>query len=401
MASTPAALDPLGHHEDRVWPAAPGSYGGRRARKGGRYRVFVPSEIARRRFALDDDAVAAIAEASRALAQLDANPARSSSLNAIATNLLRSESTASSRIEGIAISHKRLARAAYGQVGDHRATEVLGNVDAMRHAVELGARPGRLDVDDILDIHRTLLRYTDDHAIAGTIRDQQNWIGGNDFSPLGATFVPPPPELVPALLRDLCAFVARDDLAPVAQAAIAHAQFENIHPFVDGNGRTGRALIYAILRRRRAIGAYIPPISLVLVQERRSYVNGLGAYSGGDVGSWTTLLSDAVTRAVAIATRLGDAIEQRRLAWLERLGNPRADSAVRQLVAALPAQPIVDVAAGREITGKSHPAVSSALRQLEQAGILRPLDDRRWGRAWESDELLSLVASVEKSVGRR
>lgn len=405
MTPSTAAAEPLGRHEDRIWPAAPGSYGGRRARKGGRYRVFVPSEIGRRRFALGDDSVAAISEASRALAQLDGNPSRAASLNALATNLLRSESAASSRIEGIAVSHKRLARAAYrqtsSQASDHRAAEVLGNVDAMRRAVELGSRPGQLCVDDVLDIHSTLLRFTDDHAIAGVIREQQNWIGGNAFTPLGATFVPPPPELVPVLLQDLCAFIARDDIAPVAQAAIAHAQFENIHPFADGNGRTGRALIYAILRRRGEIGAYIPPISLVLVQQQGDYVKGLGAFSGGDVDSWTTLLTDAITRAVAIAEQLGTAIEQRRLAWLERLGNPRADAAVRQLVAALPAQPIIDVAAGREITGKSHVAVGAALHQLEAAGILRPLNERQWGRVWECDELLSLVTSFEKSLARR
>jgi Fic family protein len=243
-----------------------------------------------------------------------------------------------------------------------------------------------------------LLRFTDDSAIAGVIRERQNWIGGSSFTPLGAAFVPPPPELVPDLLDDLCAFIARDDIAPAAQAAIAHAQFENIHPFADGNGRTGRALIYSILRRRGEIGIYVPPISLVLVRQPRDYIAGLGAYSGGDVGTWTTLLADATTSAVGIAERLADAIERRQLSWLERLGRPRADAAVRQLVSALPAQPVIDVATGREITGKSHVAVGSALRQLEAADILRPLNERQWGRVWECAELLDLVTSFEKGL---
>jgi Fic family protein len=405
MNSNPASTEPLGHREDHVWPAAPGAYGGRRARRGGRYQVFVPSKIEKRRFPLADDAVTAISEASKSLAQLNGETSRTVSLNALATNLLRSESAASSRIEGIAVSHKRLARAAYRGSGaeapDHRAAEVLGNVEAMKRAIELGSRDAPLSVDDILDIHRTLLRFTDDHGIAGLLREQQNWIGGNAFTPLGAAFVPPPPELVPDLLKDLCAFVARDDVAPAAQAAIAHAQFENIHPFVDGNGRTGRALIYAILRRRGEISTYIPPISLILVREQRNYVNGLGAYSSGDVDSWTTLLADAITGAVSIAKRLAVAIEERQSVWIDSLGDPRADAAVRQLVSALPAQPIVDVAAAREITGKSHVAVGAALRQLESANILRPLNERQWGRVWECDELLDLVTSFEKGLSSR
>lgn len=405
MASRTAATEPLGHHEDRVWPAAPGAYGGRHARKGGRYRVFIPSEIAERRFSFADDTVAAISDASKALAQLDASASRAAALNALATNLLRSESAASSRIEGIAVSHKRLARAAYrgtgSPVSDHRASEVLGNVEAMKRAIELGSRSAPLSVDDILDIHRTLLRFTDDQGIAGVIREKQNWIGGNAFSPLGAAFVPPPPESVSGLLRDLCTFVERDDVAPVAQAAIAHAQFENIHSFADGNGRTGRALIYAILRRRGEIGAYVPPISMVLVREQRDYIDGLGAYSGGDVDTWTALLADAVSGAVAIACDLARAIDACQIAWLERLDNPRSDAAVRQIVAALPAQPVIDVATGREITGKSHVSVGAALRQLEHAGILRPLNEHQWGRAWECDELLDLVAGFEKNLSAR
>lgn len=404
MASTTALAEPLGHREDRIWPAAPGGYGGRRVRKGGRYQVFVPSKIGKRRFPLGDDAVGAISEASKALAQLDGETSRTFSLNALATNLLRSESAASSRIEGIAVSHKRLARAAYrgssDEGPDRRAAEVLGNVEAMKRAIELGSRDRPLSVNDILDIHRTLLRFTDDHGIAGVVREQQNWIGGNAFTPLSAAFVPPPPELVPELLEDLCAFIARIDIAPAAQAAIAHAQFENIHPFADGNGRTGRALIYAILRRRGEIGAYIPPISLILVREKQSYIKGLGAYSSGDVGNWTTLLADAITGAVSIAEQLAAAIEERQSTWIDSLGNPRADAAVRQLISALPAQPVVDVAAAREITGKSHVAVGAALRQLEAANILRPLDERRWGRVWECDELLNLVTSFEKGLAQ-
>ncbi len=275
---------------------------------------------------------------------------------------------------------------------------MLGNVEAMKQAIDQGDAGGPFKVSHIQDLHTTLLRFTADRHIAGIIRDKQNWIGGNDYNPLGATFVPPPPKLVPALLDDFCRFVERNDLDPVAQAAIAHAQFENIHPFMDGNGRVGRALIHTILRRGGAVGRYIPPISMVLAAEQKSYTAGFGAYSSGDASSWCELFGTATDRAAQEAERLATEIEDLQEEWLTRLGNPRRDAAVRQLVSSLPEQPVIDVAAGRHLTGKSHVAVQNALNQLESAGIIKRLNERKWGRAWECEALLELVENFEASV---
>jgi len=343
-----------------------------------------------------------MAQATKALGQLSVGSPRLTSLEALARNVLRSESMASSRIEGVAISHKRLARAAYAEAhsrgGDRRAAEVLGNVEAMQLAIEIGARGAAVAIEDIKQLHRTLLHHVDDEQIAGVIREGQNWIGGNDYNPVGAAFVPPPHEQVELLLEDLCRFMSRDDLAAVTQAAVAHAQFENIHPFADGNGRTGRALIYTVLRRRGEISRIFPPVSLVLASQPKAYVGGLGAYSEGKVDIWCERLAVATTRAAEAAQRMGAVIEEREQQWLDRLGRPRRDSAVRQLVRELPAHPVVDVASGQQLTGKSHVAVGSALHQLERAGILQPLNERKWGRAWECGELLDLVAELERDV---
>jgi Fic family protein len=399
-AGTAAAV-PLGHCETRLWPADPGAYGGSKARRGGRYEVFIPDPIHARDFALDGEAVAAIAEATRALQHLDHSPPRVATLSALARNLLRSESVASSRIEGVNISHKRLARAAYradkGQ-RDHRAAEVLGNVEAMERAIELGTETKQLKVADIEDIHRTLLRFTADADIAGVMRKKQNWIGGNDHNPVGASYVPPPPEHVRPLLKDLCAFVNRDDVAPIAQAAVAHAQFETIHPFADGNGRAGRALIYTVLRRRGEVTKYVPPISLILAGEPKAYIGGLTAYREGEVSLWSARFAQASARAAQEAERLAELIEERQSAWLDALGQPRKDAAVRQLVSVLPAHPVMDVVVAQKLTGKSHVAIGRALQQLEDAGILNRLNERKWGRVWECDQLLSLVDSFEQSV---
>jgi Fic family protein len=396
-----AAQGRYGRWETRQWPANPGAPGGRRARRGGSYDAFVPPPIAERGFAFADDTVATIVEASRALGRLAQDPPKLASFEAVARNLLRSEGVASSRIEGLQISHQRLARAVYAEGrpgGDPHAAEVVGNVEALEQAIALGAGAEPFTVEDVQAIHHTLLRRSFDVKIAGVIRTTQNWIGGNDYNPLDARFVPPPPELVPALLEDLCAFMARDDLPAVAQAAIAHAQFETIHPFADGNGRVGRALISTVLRRTGEWAGFAPPISLVFGRRKQTYIAGLENYRDGGLDAWCTLFAGATTQAAVDAERLAAEVEALETEWIERLGHPRADAASRQIVAALPAHPVIDVKAAQEITGKSHVAVGKALVALERAGIVAPLAERRWGRVWECGELLDLVTEFEASL---
>lgn len=392
---------PFGRYVDCLWEPNPAGQG-RRARRGGRYRAFIPDAIADREFPLDSGADAALYQATKALERLQHVPSRTATLDAVAQNLLRSESVASSRIEDVQISHKRLARAAQLTPGasrrDSRAREVLGNVEAMRQAIEVGAR-AKIAVADLIEIHRLLLRHADDRRIAGVVRTTQNWIGGNAFNPLEAAFVPPPAQHVPGLLDDLCRFMGRDDLPPIIQAAIAHAQFETIHPFADGNGRTGRALIYAVLRSRGEVTRYIPPISLILAATPKSYIGGLNAYRGGEASEWCELFAEETARAARQAERLAEEIESLEEEWLRRIGDARQGSAVRLLIAALPEQPVLNSAQAGELIGRSHVAVNNALRQLEEAGILRRLNENKWGRVWEADELLDLVEDFEESIG--
>ena len=391
----------MGGTFDREWALNPAAQG-RKGRRGGRYRAFVPDPVAERDFTLDAEAAAALNRATKALERLQHVPARIATLGAVAQNLLRSESVASSRIEGVLISQKRLARATHlgpGRgAGGRTAAEVLGNVEAMRKAIDIGAESAQIGVGDLIQIHRLLLRFADDHGIAGIVRTTQNWIGGNDYHPIEAVYVPPPAEEVPGLLDDLCKFAQREDLPPVLQAAIAHAQFETIHPFADGNGRAGRALIYSVLRRRGEISRYIPPISLLLASTPKAYVAGLTAYREGGVSEWCESFALATEGAAGEAQNLAEAIEDLELEWLERAGSPRAGSAACLLIAALPERPVFDSATAQRLTDRSHVAVNAALRQLEEAGIVRRLNERKWGRAWECTELLELVEAFEESV---
>lgn len=272
-------------------------------------------------------------------------------------------------------------------------------MSALEQAVELGTRAKSVGAGDIQDVHRTLLGLAFEE-IAGVIRDRQNWIGGSDYHPLDAAYVPPPPDRVRPLLDDLCRFMARTDIAPLVQASIVHAQFETIHPFADGNGRVGRALIYTVLRRREESTRYIPPISLVLASQPRAYIGGLVDYREGRLSEWCTIFAAAAGRAAALAGELARRIEALQQNWIERLDNPRRDSVVRELIASLPGQPVIDVSAGTRLTGKSHVAVGSALRALQDVGALQRLNEKKWGHLWECGELIQLVGDTEKQMGR-
>ncbi|MBI5488202.1 MAG: Fic family protein [Deltaproteobacteria bacterium] len=384
----------------RTWPANPDAPGGRADRRAFSYQAYVPDSIAQRRFSLSSTDAAAVSEAERAVDALNRDPPRMAALEVLARRLLRAESVASSRIEGLVLSHRRLARAEVEAIEsrDETAASVLGNVAAMERAVALGSGAGALELDDVLALHRELLLATTTPEIAGVLRTRQNWVGGNLLHPGRAEFVPPPPELVRGLVADLCAFANREDLPPAAQAAVAHAQFETIHPFADGNGRVGRALVHVVLRRRGLAPHYVPPVSLVLAADARAYVEGLTAYRDERIGDWVHLFAGALARAAAKARELAMRLTSLQDAWRKRTGGPRAHSSAEALIVRLPAHPIVTVASAQTILGRSKQAVNEAVRALADAGILRPVTLARRNRAWEAPELFDLIDDVEREL---
>lgn len=184
--------------------------------------------------------------------------------------------------------------------------------------------------------------------IGGQVRDKENWIGGNDYNPCGAAFVPPPTEEVGWLLDDLCRFSSSEMLPPLAQVAIAHAQFETIHLFIDGNGRTGRALVQVLLRRRGLAPRYVPPISVVLASDKARYISGLTAFREGAVAGWIHDFAVASARAAHLAERYVANAEDLTEAWTQKLragSNPRSDAAAWAVIDVLIGYPVVAVAA--------------------------------------------------------
>ena len=269
----------------------------------------------------------------------------------------------------------------------------------MERAIEIGAEQRRFRLDDLLDIHRTLLEGTTEERFAGVVRTDQNWIGGRGTSPRDATFIPPPHDRVPALLDDLVAFVNLDDLPAISQAAIAHAQFETIHPFGDGNGRAGRCLIHVILRRR-GVALIVPPISVVLATNAKHYIAGLTDFREGRVDDWIGGFAEAVSLAAHSTDVLRTQIDGLLQELVERAGSPRADSVARSIILDLPKQPVVSA----EVAAKAHQvtptAARSALNRLQETGALVPTRvGRRRDREWISDDLFQLLDAFEHDLG--
>jgi Fic family protein len=283
------------------------------------------------------------------------------------------------------------------RVGPETA-EVLANVDAMQFAVEEAAADDLVTIDHLSNIHHALL-VSSKPEIAGVFRTSQNWIGGNDYNPCGADFVPPPPETIHPLLEDLVAFSNDDSLPPLVQSAIAHAQFETIHPFDDGNGRTGRALIQVILRRRALAPAYVPPISVVLARDRDRYIESLTRFRKGDEAHWFEQFAVAAARAADLAREYLEKVVALQLRWREQLtnsANPRSNAAAWALIDVLPAHPVITAGVAAAVTGRSRPAVDQAIRQLVEAGALSPLSEAARNRSWEVVGLLDLLSGLEE-----
>lgn len=384
----------------RTWEHDPTRYAPPKHRRACAYDAFVPEPIRDLEVSLGGDVLASMTEADAAIRSLNnqADPA----LAPFARLLLRTESIASSKVEGLQIDARDLARAEaradLGRTPGTTAAEILANVDAMQLAVEEASAADAFHVDRIAAVHNALLRAAPNSSIAGRVRSVQNWIGGNDYNPCGAAFVPPPPEEVPALLVDLCRAVDEETLPPLVQAAVVHAQFETIHPFEDGNGRTGRALVQIVLRRRALSPWFVPPISVVLARHRDAYIEGLTAFRQGDVAGWIEHFSVAAARAAHLASRYLDEVRGLQERWRDQLrvgADPRSDAAAWALIDVLPAHPVLSVAVGVAATGRTKPAVGQAVLQLEEAGILVPLTTGARNRSWEAAHLLDLLTTLE------
>ncbi|MEP7763053.1 Fic family protein [Sanguibacter sp. 25GB23B1] len=300
--------------------------------------------------------------------------------------LLRTEAIASSRIEEELTTVDQLARAQHGISAPRTARTVKGAIDGLSLLVTRAA--DGVGLDDILAAHRPLMADDPQEKwSAGRLRAVQNWIGGSNRSPAGAVRVPPSHERVPALMDDLVTFMRRADIDPVLQSAVAHAQFESIHPFTDGNGRVGRSLINGVWRYRGVTTRMAVPVASAIVADREHYFALVNSYRSGDVEKFAAYLADATARATEEASVSAQRLIALPEQWRERV-HPRGGSAAAALLLLLPSHPIVDAHDVARLTGASQARAYATIERLVDADVLRLITQSKRDMAWAAGEVL-------------
>lgn len=394
----PSAVD----YEDLPW-ATDDTAMSRRARLQARgpYRAALVPPIAEATFDLPPAVTAesgdALTEVARFDAELSSRPgAYGAEFAPLAAVLLRTESASSSQIENVTAGAKALAMAVIDERAGGNAQLVAANVAAMSRAIETADRLGHAEIQAV----QGTLTAGQEEAQPGRYREGQVWIGGHAPTPHTASFVPPQAGRVVGAMDDLFAFCERTDLPVLVHAALAHAQFETIHPFADGNGRTGRALVQVMLRRAGATTRLTIPVSAGLLVDVDAYFAALTAYREGDavpiVAGFTAAAFAAVDNGRQLDRELADVYAE----W-ETMIAARRDSAVWRVLPHLVAQPAVNVAFVRDAVGVSDTAASTAIERLVEAGVLRPASENRRNRVWVADRVLEALDAFAARAGRR
>lgn len=377
----------------------------------GTYRAYTPDFLTDCAIDLEQEVSAKVAEATARVAELDLRAATLTDTEPLARLLMRSEALGSSKIEGMTVPAKKILEAeALDELGvahrlDSSEAAVLANIAAMRDRIEGMQQGESITVDMLRATNKALLTGGPLEESGGIVRSSQNWIGGSDYSPVGASYVPAPPRMVAPLLDDLVEFCNESLLPAIAVAAIAHAQFESIHPFADGNGRTGRALVQMVLRSRGVATRTVPPVSLALATDKPAYIATLSSFHSDDdeaVRRATQELILFFAEKVVVSCQLAGVFEQRvaqiQRSWREK-ANPRANSAADKLLSVLPGNPVVSIASAARLTGRSHEAARLAVASLVQAGVLKRNSKNRKNNLFTADDVLNEFTALERALG--
>lgn len=393
--------EPVGY-EELAWRVDPDALEGvpksRRRKITATYRAAVPFKLCGKSIFIPAELQKRIEEVSFALVRFDAQQeARGYDLPAL---LLRSESAASSQIENMTSSVRNVALAELSTDVGQNARVIAGNVAAMREALGFS---GELSVRRIEEVHETLMSRGGQGAgssFGGCLRDEQVWVGGTAYSPHGALFVPPCTKRVPDCLDDLISFVNNSDMGSIAKAAVAHAQFETIHPFIDGNGRTGRTLLHTILRREDVLRHASLPVSAGLLHNIDAYMDAIAQFQVGNPLAIVEQLTDALELAVVVGNAVARDIDEAFSQWAERM-HERKGSALLRLPNLLAKQPVINGAFVAANLGISTRAAATVIEKACELGILSPMGNRRRGVFYQCDELIAVLEDVSSMQGIR
>lgn len=392
-------MQPVGRRPG-LWRVADDGLASRsaRSRGTGAYEATLPAALVAQMFAVPGELAADVADAETALVAFDAHAATRlgadhPALGPMSAVLLRTESASSSQIEDLTVGARQLALAELDESRSSNARAVVANVRTMEAALRLAAE---LDLEAILTMHAELLAGTED---AGRLREQLVWVGRSGLSPLGAVHIAPEAEDVPAAMQDLLAFIARDDLPVLVHAAIAHAQFETIHPFTDGNGRTGRALVHAMLSGKGLLST-TAPVSAGLLTNLGAYTTALTAFRGGDARPIVEEFARAARYAAVTGTRLVDDLAGQLAEDRERLTGVRRHALAWTVLPRLIGQPIVNAAHIQRTLGVPAMTAQRALAQLTDSGVLQEATGRSRHRVWQHLGILRILDAYAAEVRR-
>ncbi len=362
------------------------------------YRAFIPARLPPEPpLDLTGELQVLLSNADSALGRLDGSIQTLPDPDLFVFMYVRKEAVLSSQIEGTQSSLQDVlaAEAQIRTPGRPRDVyEVINYVSAMNYGLErLHDLP--LSIRLIREIHARLLRGVRGAQLTpGELRTSQNWIGAAGSGLNEADFVPPPPQEVPRVLGELEAFLHKSDSLPaVVRTGLAHAQFETIHPFLDGNGRIGRLLITFLLTEWGILSKPVLYLSHYFRSRRQSYYDRLQAVRDhGDWEGWLKFFLRGVAEVSEEATKTARRIvalrEQHRTAVTNHLGQAAANG--HRVLESLYQQPYLSVASVQQITGTSYAAANGLVTRLVNVGILKELTGRRRNRLFSYDAYVSI-----------
>lgn len=379
----------------------PGRAGGYRLQPAG-HRAFVPAPLPPDPPVAITGLQALLSRADLALGRLDGSVRTLPNPDLFVLMYVRKEAVLSSQIEGTQSSLHDLLAAEADVFGARLASsdvdEIVNYVAAMRYGLgRLADLP--ISVRLIREIHARLLSGTRGaHLTPGELRRSQNWIGPAGATLAEASFVPPPPDVVPTALSDLERFLhGRDDLPPLIKIGLAHAQWETIHPFLDGNGRVGRLLITLLLCERQILEMPVLYLSHYFKRHRESYYERLQAvHDAGDWEGWLRFFLRGVAEVSAEAAETARRIlvlrEEHRSAIADELG--RAAGNGHRVLEMLYDHPIVSADDVRQLTGTTFAAANRLVMRMVDLGILVEITGNARNRRFRYEPYVDLFADA-------
>lgn len=366
--------------------------------------AFVP-DPAPRSLPLDGTLARLNGLAERKLGELAGAAGRVVNPHLVSAPLLRQEALLSSRIEGTVATPEQLALIEVGNSPETPDASEVGNfVSATGFALDRLAAGNVIAGPLLREAHRILMQgVRGDRERPGEYRDAQNFIGSStDIH--AARFVPPPPLMVGPLLADLERFLHEELLAmpDLVRAAVAHYQFETIHPFRDGNGRIGRLLVTLLLVRDGVIPGPLLPISVAIEKRRTEYADTMLAVSThGAWDAWLRFFLECVIEAAELSLRQVNGLVTLREEWRGRFLEARASALLLKLVDHLFQRPAVTIKSVGNLLGVTPATASARLRDLEEAGIVREITGRTRDRIYVAPAILRFIGGEGATAPRQ